>query len=474
MSLEAAIASLAAGATFLHFPPRSAQQPQQPTNLSEAEFGALFGAMRSAPSLRDVSLHNLNLHEGRLPGLVEALLGCTALCRLRLECCVHTEAARGALSLALRDIVVGHGTLVTLALPRNQLRFAHLNPGLASIRADTHPAFADLDLSSNVLYGTRAETIAELVRLTPLVTGLRLGNAQLHETSVTAIATAAAGSARLRVLYVGANGVSSRTYAAITALVLTLAPNLEALVVPVEREPAYDEDLDATNAALAALATAVSNNVRITRFGFRGNYLPQDAHYYSLNFNGPSIPMGIIAAHLSKEGCTLRELAFHQVELSGEEVQALLNGLEACRSLRCLSLNAVGLRREELRRLTGLLAGSPNTTPPSIETLTLRGDAGIEGRPMAAVLRALERRQLRYNHTLRRFVGLPSSDTLLTELRRHYRVPHVRFTARMRVMCQAGRARSAAGGVGAALAWLCEVAPLWVVVHVCALLREED
>ena len=53
----------------------------------------------------------------------------------------------------------------------------------------------------------------------------------------------------------------------------------------------------------------------------------------------------------------------------------------------------------------------------------------------------------------------------------HYLVPHVRFVVRTRVLCQWGRAR-AAGARGDIVAWLCERAPLWVVVHVCALLRE--
>jgi hypothetical protein len=52
----------------------------------------------------------------------------------------------------------------------------------------------------------------------------------------------------------------------------------------------------------------------------------------------------------------------------------------------------------------------------------------------------------------------------------HYLVPRVRFVVRTRVMCQAGRAR-AADAHGDIVAWLCERAPLWVVVHVCALLR---
>ena len=52
----------------------------------------------------------------------------------------------------------------------------------------------------------------------------------------------------------------------------------------------------------------------------------------------------------------------------------------------------------------------------------------------------------------------------------HILEPHVRFVVRTRVICQAGRAR-AAGARGDIVAWLCERAPLWVVVHVCALLR---
>ena len=53
----------------------------------------------------------------------------------------------------------------------------------------------------------------------------------------------------------------------------------------------------------------------------------------------------------------------------------------------------------------------------------------------------------------------------------HYLETHVRFVVRTRVMCQPGRARAAAGARGDIVAWLCERAPLWVVVHVCTLLR---
>ena len=53
----------------------------------------------------------------------------------------------------------------------------------------------------------------------------------------------------------------------------------------------------------------------------------------------------------------------------------------------------------------------------------------------------------------------------------HFLAPHVRFVVRTRVMCQAGRARAVADVRGDIVAWLCERAPLWVVVHVCALLR---
>ena len=50
-------------------------------------------------------------------------------------------------------------------------------------------------------------------------------------------------------------------------------------------------------------------------------------------------------------------------------------------------------------------------------------------------------------------------------------MPRVGFIVRTRVMCQAERAR-AADSHGDIVAWLCEHAPLWVVVHVCALLRD--
>jgi hypothetical protein len=63
-------------------------------------------------------------------------------------------------------------------------------------------------------------------------------------------------------------------------------------------------------------------------------------------------------------------------------------------------------------------------------------------------------------------------DDTCPELRRHYRVPHVRCIVRTRVMCQAGRARGCVDSRDGIVAWLCERAPLWVVVRVCALLRE--
>jgi hypothetical protein len=74
---------------------------------------------------------------------------------------------------------------------------------------------------------------------------------------------------------------------------------------------------------------------------------------------------------------------------------------------------------------------------------------------------------LRLNFVLRVITGIDCGP----ELECHYRVPHVRCIVRTRVMCQAGRAR-AADEHGEIVAWLCERAPLWVVVLVCALLRD--
>ena len=53
----------------------------------------------------------------------------------------------------------------------------------------------------------------------------------------------------------------------------------------------------------------------------------------------------------------------------------------------------------------------------------------------------------------------------------HYFVPHVRTVLRTRVLCQAGRARVKRGRRTEVVMWLCERAPLWVVVRVCELLR---
>ncbi len=71
-----------------------------------------------------------------------------------------------------------------------------------------------------------------------------------------------------------------------------------------------------------------------------------------------------------------------------------------------------------------------------------------------------------------RAVGIHSA-ALDAELRSHYRAPLVRWLARTRVLCQAGRARAAAADApdAAATVWLCVQAPLWVVARVCALLR---
>ena len=98
-------------------------------------------------------------------------------------------------------------------------------------------------------------------------------------------------------------------------------------------------------------------------------------------------------------------------------------------------------------------------------------DNGIGGGAGAAVADTVLR-SLKLNFVLRAMDGIHAFDSppLEAELACHYRVPHVRCIVRTRVMCQAGRAR-AAGARGDIVAWLCERAPLWVVVHVCALLR---
>ena len=64
------------------------------------------------------------------------------------------------------------------------------------------------------------------------------------------------------------------------------------------------------------------------------------------------------------------------------------------------------------------------------------------------------------------------TTTCRVHITAHFRAPYVRFLVRTRVMCQAGRARASDDARGDILTWVCERAPLWVVVNVCALLRE--
>ena len=72
------------------------------------------------------------------------------------------------------------------------------------------------------------------------------------------------------------------------------------------------------------------------------------------------------------------------------------------------------------------------------------------------------------NMVLREVIGC---DYIAAELGRRYRSPLTRLIIRTRALCLAGRCR-AAGTRSEVVAWICERAPLWVVVHVVLLLRE--
>ena len=67
-------------------------------------------------------------------------------------------------------------------------------------------------------------------------------------------------------------------------------------------------------------------------------------------------------------------------------------------------------------------------------------------------------------------IAVADSADLDRELKCHYRVPHIRFVLRSRVLWQTG---CCAGIVSASVVrWLLRNAPLWVVVRVCELLRK--
>ena len=145
------------------------------------------------------------------------------------------------------------------------------------------------------------------------------------------------------------------------------------------------------------------------------------------------------------------------------------------------------------RRLSASNARRREIVAAHLRREILGGESGIarrEDRDAARGSRAELRvrdhvaraKPLQKDHS-RRFEGLPGGRVLYPavfvrigparfRVLQHYMEPHVGFVVRTRMLCQAGRARTAEAR-GDTVAWLCVHAPLWVVVRVCALLRDD-
>lgn len=67
-------------------------------------------------------------------------------------------------------------------------------------------------------------------------------------------------------------------------------------------------------------------------------------------------------------------------------------------------------------------------------------------------------------------VGISPDAELCADWRSFYRIAHIRMLVRSRTLCLYGRANTRFGNI---VAWLCQTAPLWVLVRVCTLLQEQ-
>jgi hypothetical protein len=115
-----------------------------------------------------------------------------------------------------------------------------------------------------------------------------------------------------------------------------------------------------------------------------------------------------------------------------------------------------------------LFSSSDSVCPPHTHahsrTRSPEQDAGPIG---AAAFAGLLRLNPVIRHVFRHGV-----ESLRGELRARYRVcAHVRLVVRTRALTQSNRCRASGVAVGDdVFVWLCERAPIWVVVHVCGLI----
>ena len=414
----------------------------------------------------------------------------------------HAEDDEGTPGLvrAVTKILREHPLLTELDLVGNDLDLPTVSAMLAA--AGGVGALQRLRLGFNsmgVCYtggGVHPLDTSVLFGILPRLTVLDVSDSHFDENILLELVTLATASTRIRELNVGGNYVeSAAVYDALSVLVSELGPKtLVRLDVPVA---------GVFLAKLTAFIVSAVANPRLEHLGFAGMVPISDPEFAGY-WNPLAFPFDALF-----EPRQVKSLRMFRVALTPSSCAELFAAIARSSSITTLSLVDLGFRAAEWRALGSSLTTTTDATMGcGVQSVDLgrTGDFQSRLRPFWDSLRVLACAydDGRHNFALRRVyprtfedprnwdaVSLPLVPLQEVALQDHYRAPHVRFVARTRVLCQAGRARAGGAhgrgvgvgvegvevwreGRGEGVAWLCERAPLWVVVHVCALLRDAE
>ena len=376
-----------------------------------------------------------------------------------------------ALVRAVTKILREHPMLTELDLGYNDLDLSTVSAMLAAAAATSTPkgvgALERLRLGFNSfgINYTHPDTPPDasvLFSILPRLTVLDVSDSFFDDDVVCQLVTLATGSTRIRELYVGGKVESAAVYDALSALVSERGPKtLVRLEVPVE--------LSLLPPLTAFIQRAVANP-RLEHLGFAGCVPPEDP--------GSALLLTPLEFPVAALFCgAVKSIRLFRILLTPSSRAELFAAIARSSSITALSLAEMGFDAAGWGALGRSLTTTDATMGCGVQILDTRHFVGPRPRlePFWENLR-LRREDRSHNFALRRVYHRTLSGVSLQEvaLQDHYRVPHVRFVARTRVLCQAGRARADGVGVVKTLNWLCERAPLWVVVHVCALLRDAE
>lgn len=395
-------------------------------------------------------------------GVADIIKRNTVLTRLEIASC--SISAGGVTELA--QALVGNSVLRTLSLANNRTMetrgFVEILNALNENSALTFLSLGDCHLGAD-----GGAALARMLCRNRHVTGLDIRNTEVDDAGAIALGTAFAKNTTLTTVL--AQRFSNRGDC-IATLLNGLFSSSSITSLNISGSCITDANLAALSPASEACGVVPLARNTTLRTLFMAHCTMFDAAY-SFGRRNLVPSMGDIGiAHLAaalRVNSTLTDFVFAGNWCTLVGAQALCTALTFNTSLRKLALDG-WTTTPRLENAGAVLFSNLLATNMTLTEISLNGH-GITSEGCAVILAGLAK-----NMTLRRMLVdnfEPAGMALITELVRRYRAPHVRFVVRVRVMCQTGRARATVARTTTA-AWLCENAPLWVVVHVCALLRE--